>query len=113
MPNYLIEQLDQLPSLPCPCGTARRGFWQNPTGPASAHLVRISSDAKPHHHKKHTEIYVILEGNGWLELDGDRIPATPMTSAMILPGCRHRALGNLTLLNICIPPFDPADEWFD
>jgi hypothetical protein len=27
--------------------------------------------------------------------------------------CRHRAVGKLRIVNICIPPFDPADEWFD
>ncbi len=26
---------------------------------------------------------------------------------------RHRAVGRLRIVNICLPPFDPADEWFD
>jgi hypothetical protein len=29
---------------------------------------------------------------------------------MILPGTRHRAVGKLKILNVCVPPFDPADE---
>ena len=37
----------------------------------------------------------------------------PMTSVMIKPGCRHRAVGRLKILNIAIPKFDPHDEWFD
>jgi hypothetical protein len=32
---------------------------------------------------------------------------------MIKPGCRHRAVGRFTILNIPIPAFDPADEHFD
>jgi hypothetical protein len=32
---------------------------------------------------------------------------------MIKPGCRHRAVGDLRILNIPVPAFDPADEWFD
>ena len=60
-----------------------------------------------------TEIYVILEGAGEMELDGERIPVRPMSSIMIKPGCRHRAIGQLRILNIAIPKFDPQDEWFD
>lgn len=63
-----------------------------------------------------TEIYVVLEGEGTMELDGEIIPIRPMTSVMIKPGCRHRAIrGNssLKILNVAIPKFDAEDEWFD
>jgi len=111
--KYLVSQLDELPGQPCPCGTTRRGFAGAEGGAASAHLVEIKADAQAHYHQRMTEIYVVLEGSGELELDGARIPARPMTSVMILPGCRHRAIGPLKILNIAIPKFDPADEWFD
>ena len=48
-----------------------------------------------------------------MELDGKLFPLKPMTAIFIKPGCRHRAVGNLKLVNISIPAFDPADEWFD
>ena len=48
-----------------------------------------------------------------MEVDGDRIQVKPHTTIMIKPGCRHRALGRLRILNIPVPPFDEADEWFD
>jgi hypothetical protein len=32
---------------------------------------------------------------------------------MIEPGCRHRAVGNLKIINVPVPKFDPEDEWFD
>lgn len=113
MPGYLIEQLDQLPSQPCPCGTTRRGFFVPENETASVHVVDIKEDAATHYHKRTTEIYTILEGAGHLELDGERVPVQPMTSVLIRPGCRHRALGKLRILNVAIPKFDPADEWFD
>ena len=111
--NYLIEQLDEIPPKRCSCGFARRGFAlpDNPT--ATVHQVDIQLDARTHYHKRLTEIYVILEGEGAMELDGQRIPVKPMTSIMIKPGCRHRAVGRMKILNIVIPSFDPADEWFD
>jgi hypothetical protein len=31
----------------------------------------------------------------------------------IKPGCRHRAVGKMRIVNVSIPAFDPKDEWFD
>lgn len=106
-------QLDQIPATPCPCGTTRRGFVGPDNGLATVHLVDISSDARVHYHKRLTEIYVILEGEGYLELDGEQVPLVPLTAVMIPPGCWHRAVGKMKLLNIVMPAFDPDDEWFD
>jgi len=60
-----------------------------------------------------TEIYVVLEGTGHIELDGEKLPVRPMTAIYIPPGCRHRAVGRLKLLNLPVPAFDEKDEWFD
>jgi mannose-6-phosphate isomerase-like protein (cupin superfamily) len=77
------------------------------------HLVEISKDSQTHYHKKLTEIYLVLEGTGHLELDGELVPVEPMTAVLIKPGCRHRAVGKMRIVNTCIPAFDPQDEWFD
>lgn len=45
-----------------------------------------------------------------MELDGQRVPVGPGSSILIRPGCRHRAVGSLTILNMPIPRFDPDDE---
>jgi mannose-6-phosphate isomerase-like protein (cupin superfamily) len=113
MPNYFISRLDELDPVRCPCGLARRAFAQDPTNAASVHLVEIQADARIHYHKRTTEIYVVLDGEGALELDGHRVPVTPLTAIYIKPGCRHRALGKLRILNIPVPAFDPTDEWTD
>jgi mannose-6-phosphate isomerase-like protein (cupin superfamily) len=111
--NFLITQLDDVPAVPCPCGYARRGFATPDNATATIHLVDITTDARTHYHKKLTEIYLILEGAGFMELDGERVPVKPMTSIMIKPGCRHRLIGKFKIINIPIPAFDPDDEWFD
>jgi mannose-6-phosphate isomerase-like protein (cupin superfamily) len=117
--NYLVTQLDAVPPVPCPCGQARRAFASGrgagaaEANAASVHLVDISADARSHYHKRMTEIYLVLEGSGHLELDGERVPVKPMTAVYIKPGCRHRAVGKMRIINIPVPAFDPADEWFD
>ena len=113
MANYKIEQLDQLDSIPCPCGSARRAFAGPDNHVASLHMVDISADSRVHYHKKMTEIYLVLEGEGHIELDGERHPVRPMTAVFIKPGCRHRAVGHMRIINVPIPAFDPSDEWFD
>jgi mannose-6-phosphate isomerase-like protein (cupin superfamily) len=111
--NYMITQLDQVPAVPCPCGHSRRGFATPDNKLATIHLVDISIDARTHYHKQMTEIYLVLEGEGFMELDGERIAAKPMMSIFIKPGCRHRLVGKFKIVNVAIPAFDSADEWFD
>lgn len=111
--NYVVTQLDAIPAVACPCGQSRRAFATPDNPVATIHLVDISVDARTHYHKRLTEIYLILEGEGFMELDGAKVPVRPLTSILIKPGCRHRALGQMKLVNIPIPAFDPKDEWFD
>lgn len=113
MANYVVTQLDAIPPVRCPCGWSRRGFSEVENGPATVHYLEVEANARVHYHKTLTEIYIILAGEGHLELDGELIPVRPMSSVMIKPGCRHRAIGRLTVLNVPIPAFDPEDEWFD
>lgn len=113
MPSYFISQLDELPPQACPCGVTRRAFVGVRDNVASVHVVDIKEDSRVHYHKRMTELYVVLEGEGEMELDGTRIPVRPMTAIYIKPGCRHRAIGKLRILNIPVPAFDEADEWFD
>jgi len=111
--KYLVAQLNEIPTIACPCGLTRRAFTEDVDQRASVHLLDVKIDAQLHYHKKITEIYYILEGEGYLELDGEQVPVKPMTSILIKPGCRHRAIGDLRVVIIAMPTFDPQDEWFD
>ena len=113
MKNFEIAQLDEVGAIPCPCGTAKRAFVSPDNPVATMHMVDISKDSQVHYHKKLTEIYLVLAGEGHMELDGEIAPVKPMTTILIKPGCRHRAVGQMRIVNIPIPAFDPEDEWFD
>ena len=110
-PRFAVAQLDAIPPTPCPCGEARRAFKEDWNTLATVHLTDIHADSRAHYHKTMTEIYIVLEGEGHLEADGEIIPLKPMTTVMIRPGCVNRAVGKLRILNIPMPPFDPADEF--
>jgi type 1 glutamine amidotransferase len=112
-PRYWVAQLGDIDPIRCPCGFAKRAFARADNALATMHIVDITKDSQVHYHKTLTEIYLVLEGEGFLELDGTMVPAKPMTAVFIKPGCRHRAVGKLRIVNVPIPAFDPADEWFD
>ena len=113
MANYQIAQFDEMEPVECPCGLTRRAFVGPDNPVATMHMVDIRADSKVHYHKKLTEIYLVLEGTGEMELDGERIPVKPLSAVFIKPGCRHRAVGKMRIVNVPIPAFDPEDEWFD
>jgi mannose-6-phosphate isomerase-like protein (cupin superfamily) len=113
MANYMLAQLDEMNTLACPCGATRRAFVSPDNSVATLHLLDVQADARTHYHKRLTEIYLILEGEGQMELDGELVPVRPMTGILIQSGCRHRAVGKMRIAIIPIPAFDPEDEWFD
>jgi mannose-6-phosphate isomerase-like protein (cupin superfamily) len=111
----VVADCSTIEPVRCPCGWARRAFADVPDAPASVHRVEVEVDARTHFHREHTEIYYILEcsAGAAIELDGERVPVGAGHAVMIPPGVRHRAVGRMTILNVVVPPFDPADEWFD
>ena len=109
----MIAHFSEIDPVKCPCGQAKRAFAVPDNPLATMHVVEIQEDICTHYHKKMTEIYFVLEGEGHIELDGQSHPLKPETAVFIKPGCRHRAVGKLKILNVPIPAFDPDDEWFD
>lgn len=110
-----IVDFATLPGVPCPCGTARRAFAHVPEFPATVHVTEIKIDAQRHYHKKLTEVYYFLEcgPQARMELDEETIAVHPGMCVLIPPGVRHRALGEMKVLIVAQPKFDPSDEWLD
>jgi mannose-6-phosphate isomerase-like protein (cupin superfamily) len=110
--GYIVRRvMEDVQAVPCPCGESIRAITGKDTDLASIHLVIISKDSKLHYHKKLTEFYYVLEGEGELLLNEDVVKLEPHILVMIKPMTRHVARGNLRILNIVIPPFDEADEY--
>jgi mannose-6-phosphate isomerase-like protein (cupin superfamily) len=114
-PGYEVVDFRQLAGVPCPCGTARRAFAGVADFPGTIHRTSISIDAREHYHRRLTEVYYILECGpaAQMELDGLRLDVAAGQAILIRPGVRHRAIGQMEVLVIVYPKFDPADEWFD
>ena len=110
-----IVDFADVTGVPCPCGIARRAFGDTEGAPLTLHVTEITQDAQRHYHRQLTEVYFILEcdGDAQMELDDKRVPVKPGVAVMIPPGVRHRAIGQMKVVIVAHPKFNPEDEWFD
>ncbi len=116
MSRPLVRHRDEVPAVTCPCGQAQRVLTGADLGDCSLHLVAISQASRAHYHRRQSEVYVVMRGHGWIELDDDRRELREGTMVVIPPGTRHRAVpgeDGLTIVNLVRPPFDPEDEYHD
>src|SRR4051794_4542385 len=113
--GYEVVDIGGLEGVTCPCGTARRAFTAAQDFPLTIHETHICQDARAHYHRQLTEVYYVLEcgPEAEMELDGQRVRLVPGRAVRIPPGVRHRAIGEMKVLVIVSPKFDPSDEWFD
>ena len=114
-PGVEVVRYAELPGVPCPCGSAKRGFMETASIPFSFHITSISETARLHYHKRLTETYLILEcePGAYMQLNDCRLPLAPEMAILVPPKTRHRAVGKMKVAIVAWPKFDPADEWFD
>ena len=68
-----------------------------------------------HYHARSEEIYLILDGGGRLEVDGESRTVVPGDAVLIPPGSWHElaaADSGVRLLCCCAPPYSDDDTFF-
>lgn len=75
---------------------------------AWVHAVDIDG-AKPHFHKRSTELYYVLDGEGVVVLDGVEHAVKKGSLVHIPPGVVHSAIGRMRVLVVGIPDIAPDD----
>ena len=68
-----------------------------------------------HYHGRSEEIYLLLEGSGRMELDGEEREVGPGDAILIPPGAWHRIVAGasgLCFLCCCAPPYADDDTYF-
>jgi mannose-6-phosphate isomerase-like protein (cupin superfamily) len=84
------------------CGQIRPLIEERDGAAAEVHRVEID-DAKLHYHERTDEIYHVIEGRGTMVLDGEEIELHEGVVVYVPRGVRHKAVGKLTVLTVCIP----------
>jgi quercetin dioxygenase-like cupin family protein len=78
---------------------------------AWVHAVDIDG-ARLHYHKRATELYYVLDGEGTVLLDGVEHPVRKGTVVQIPPGVVHGARGRMKVLVVGIPDISDDDLFF-
>jgi mannose-6-phosphate isomerase-like protein (cupin superfamily) len=84
------------------CGQIRPLIEARDEAAAEVHHVEIDH-AKLHYHAKTDEFYYIIDGSGTMVLDGDTIEVHKGMVVYVPRGMKHKAVGKLTVLTVCIP----------
>ena len=84
------------------CGEIRCLVEEKDGAAAEVHHVKIH-DAKLHYHASTDEFYYVIDGLGTMTLDGTEIELHKGVVVYVPRGTRHKAVGDLTVLTICIP----------
>jgi quercetin dioxygenase-like cupin family protein len=78
---------------------------------AWAHAVDIDG-AREHYHRRSTELYYVLDGEGVVLLDGAEHPVRKGSIVHIPPGVVHGAKGRMRVLVVGIPDIADDDLFF-
>src|ERR1700760_226411 len=84
------------------CGQIRPLIEEQDGAAAEVHLVEIQ-DARLHNHERTDEFYYVIDGQGTMVLDDEEIELHPGVVVYVPRGVRHKAVGRLTVLTVCIP----------
>jgi quercetin dioxygenase-like cupin family protein len=77
--------------------------------------LEAAGSTRRHYHVRAEEIYLIVEGGGKLEVDGDSREVGPGDAILILPGSWHQLTAGpdgARLLCCCVPPYADDDTFF-
>ena len=84
------------------CGQIRPLVEEKDGAAAEVHHVEIDN-AKLHYHARTDEFYYVIAGSGTMVLDDEQIELHEGVVVYVPRGVRHKAVGKLTVLTVCIP----------
>jgi len=109
--HYIYRRKDEVPTVPCPCGSSTRLFTKRDIDAANLHVTHIT-DSKKHYHKECDEFYYILEGAGKMELGDDTVEVAQGVAVFIPKGLAHCGYGDFTAIIFGVPALEQDDEYF-
>ncbi len=108
----LVRHEGEVPRERSTCGWRDRLISREDTDVAAwVHVVDIDG-ARAHYHKRSTELYYVLDGEGSVVLDGVEHPVRKGSLVHIPPGTVHGVVGRMRVLVVGIPDIADDDLFF-
>jgi mannose-6-phosphate isomerase-like protein (cupin superfamily) len=115
----VIRQLEEQEPFTTRDGSTIREILNRANAPVAHQSLAEASIAaggatQRHYHAASEEFYFILEGEGMMEIDGERRQVVPGEAILIPPGAWHQitASRDLRFLCCCAPPYSHEDTFF-
>lgn len=100
--KYLRRDLAEIKPWAETCGQVRQLIDEDDN--AAAEILHVEIDhARLHYHAVTDEFYYVIDGNGTMLLDDEEIELHQGVVVYVPRGVKHKAIGKLTVLTICIP----------
>ena len=110
--QLLVRHESDAPTERSTCGWRHRLISREDTQVAAwVHTVDIDG-SREHYHRRGTELYYVLEGEGSVMLDGHEHPVRKGSLVHIPPGVVHGAKGRMRVLVVGIPDIADDDLFF-
>lgn len=100
--NYLRRDPADVTPWAETCGEIRCLIEEQDGAAGEVHQVKIH-DAKLHYHERTDEFYYVIDGQGTMTLDGTEIELHKGVVVYVPRGTKHKAVGDLTVLVVCVP----------
>jgi mannose-6-phosphate isomerase-like protein (cupin superfamily) len=109
-----VAARDELQAFTTKDGSEIREFHHTSAQSLAEASLREGQATERHYHAATEEIYILLEGEGDLEIDGERRRLRPGDAALIPAGAWHEivAASDLRFLCCCVPPYRDEDTFF-
>ena len=115
-----VQNLSAQPSFITKDGSTIRSILDRTNAPVQKQSLaeaRVAAGGRTerHYHKVTEEFYFILEGEGEIELDGERRMVGPDDAILIPPGVWHTIMAteSLRFLCCCAPPYSHEDTYLE
>ena len=97
-------------------GSTIREYLHTPVQSLAEATLSAGQSTQRHYHRLSEEIYLIVEGGGLMEVDGDEREVDTGDAILIPAGAWHTLTAGpqgVRLLCCCVPPYTHDDTYFD
>jgi mannose-6-phosphate isomerase-like protein (cupin superfamily) len=110
-----VAAYDRLTPFTTKDGSTIREYLHTSAQSLAEATLAAGQATERHYHARSEEIYLLLDGGGSMEIDGEEQTVGAGDAVLIPPGAWHRIEAGETgarFLCCCVPPYSDADTFF-